>query len=1020
MGLIGEILKGSQALRYHAKSADVAGKNLANVNDPSYARQRVLAKEAYMYADSFSLSTGALRADGLDHMRSDLLDRRVLGEVGGGGSLEARKEILDLLQLILGEKVNRQSLNAGLDDMHESDLAPGSLTRALNDFFNAYQELSAAPTEESVKQELIHKAKTLVARINEAGNRFEDLDEDLSETVQNETKLANDLLAKIHIFNRDIRRFELQGKGRATDLRDLRQKALEDLAKIMDYTATDDVDAATGEGTGLINLSVKAKDGTDIVLLDVTGPKTLSTDAKLDFTMDAPTGEGATAAKIRAVIDNEGKLAEVEILDGGSGYDDSKASVNFTFALPTTAATAGVADAANATTITEKIAAFTATGLVENIATGTTKYNRTTDGLTESATDVVVNTFADAPADITLRPYKAGDVVVDGENYYQALVDTLPWDTTLPQDDANQTGATLSDTKKFIKLTTLPDAVGVDSYDVTKTRSTGYNKGDLVENGGTFYQAIAEIGPVVTETGVDGDLTEVATQAYQQKDVINYNGIYYQSKGEVAKGAALTLAGDGTLTAGTTTFHTLGAELPIIGQEQILSRTQDQTFVTGDYLFDGEQNRYYQAIADFNTAAEANNGSFAPETSGSLIEVNAFVDPVSNNVVSRTGQSFDADKFVALSVSYVYPDGTTTSTANAPVAAAEAVIKNGSIVGFKITNEGSGYPLTDSIFIDDVALDVTSGSIHGYQQARQVEMENFRNKLNTLVGDVVTKVNQIYNPEDEPGKYVFGFPAMLTRPTQGSNELYPGEEGDGAFSLYKDETDLVLPYAESDTFTVVNASAFFPTDRGTDRELLLDDPNFSKVYVGARRMQNVSIENDMKWVGDDGIAQTNDDGRSIIMGYDQIPFRMVQGDNTFIFGDNFVFDVMPQDDRNLAKSLQLDESFNLEGLIATLTTEEGANEVALGIAELGNGDFTEQIATLATDVGTSLGDVVDNLEHQTMVEGLLIDERQSVSAVSMDEEVANLMRYQRAFQASSRVITTLDSMLELVVMGLIR
>ena len=87
---------------------------------------------------------------------------------------------------------------------------------------------------------------------------------------------------------------------------------------------------------------------------------------------------------------------------------------------------------------------------------------------------------------------------------------------------------------------------------------------------------------------------------------------------------------------------------------------------------------------------------------------------------------------------------------------------------------------------------------------------------------------------------------------------------------------------------------------------------------------------------------------------------------------------------------------------------------------LGNDDFTEQLATMTTEVGTTLGDVVDNLEHQQMVEGLLLDERQSVSSVSIDEEVANLMRYQRAFQASARVVSTLDSMLELIVMGLIR
>ena len=45
MSLLGEINKNSEALRYHAKTAEIAGKNLAHVNDESYARQRVLAEK---------------------------------------------------------------------------------------------------------------------------------------------------------------------------------------------------------------------------------------------------------------------------------------------------------------------------------------------------------------------------------------------------------------------------------------------------------------------------------------------------------------------------------------------------------------------------------------------------------------------------------------------------------------------------------------------------------------------------------------------------------------------------------------------------------------------------------------------------------------------------------------------------------------------------------------------------------------------------------------------------------------
>ncbi|MEC7401544.1 MAG: hypothetical protein VX821_06075 [Verrucomicrobiota bacterium] len=97
MSLLGEINKTSEALRFHAKTAEIAGQNLAHVNDESYARQRVLAREGVMYGSFGELQTSSLEAGGLDHARSELLDRRVVMEVGESASLEAKKEILDLL-----------------------------------------------------------------------------------------------------------------------------------------------------------------------------------------------------------------------------------------------------------------------------------------------------------------------------------------------------------------------------------------------------------------------------------------------------------------------------------------------------------------------------------------------------------------------------------------------------------------------------------------------------------------------------------------------------------------------------------------------------------------------------------------------------------------------------------------------------------------------------------------------------------------------------------------------------------
>ena len=54
-------------------------------------------------------------------------------------------------------------------------------------------------------------------------------------------------------------------------------------------------------------------------------------------------------------------------------------------------------------------------------------------------------------------------------------------------------------------------------------------------------------------------------------------------------------------------------------------------------------------------------------------------------------------------------------------------------------------------------------------------------------------------------------------------------------------------------------------------------------------------------------------------------------------------------------------------------------------------------------------------ENQTGVLNAVRGQRESVSGVSLDEEAAELMKFQRAYQASARVISVVDQMLDIVV-----
>jgi flagellar hook-associated protein 1 FlgK len=97
------------------------------------------------------------------------------------------------------------------------------------------------------------------------------------------------------------------------------------------------------------------------------------------------------------------------------------------------------------------------------------------------------------------------------------------------------------------------------------------------------------------------------------------------------------------------------------------------------------------------------------------------------------------------------------------------------------------------------------------------------------------------------------------------------------------------------------------------------------------------------------------------------------------------------------------------------TGTAGGNDVALAIAGLRGGAADQGYSALVEQVGSSVQGAQNEQTNLQTVLTTIGNQRQSVSGVSLDEEMTNLISFQRGYQASARTLTAMDAMLETLI-----
>jgi flagellar hook-associated protein 1 FlgK len=103
---------------------------------------------------------------------------------------------------------------------------------------------------------------------------------------------------------------------------------------------------------------------------------------------------------------------------------------------------------------------------------------------------------------------------------------------------------------------------------------------------------------------------------------------------------------------------------------------------------------------------------------------------------------------------------------------------------------------------------------------------------------------------------------------------------------------------------------------------------------------------------------------------------------------------------------------------ATITAgsgNAGSNDLAQAVAALGNGAVDSAYRSFIARVGAEVQSADRQAANGQALTDAVENRRQSVAGVSLDEEMSNLVRFQRGYQASSRAMSTMDEMLDVLI-----
>lgn len=262
MSLMSGLYVGASGLQTSQNALNTTAHNLMNAGTAGYTRQQISLTDRVYNNLSTNPNLISKKQTGLGvtyalvkQTRDQFLDQSYRRESGRSAFYEVSYEAMTQVETVLGE-LNNSSFNNSMEDLWE-----------------AVQELAKNPVSEVNQSLFVQRAASFVENAASIYNALASYQDNLNAQVNTNVTKINEYGKRIVALNDQIRKVECGGVESANDLRDERNRVLDELGRLVNITYSENMDNT---------VTVKIE-GAEFVMLDGINEVQLYTDPATGF-----------------------------------------------------------------------------------------------------------------------------------------------------------------------------------------------------------------------------------------------------------------------------------------------------------------------------------------------------------------------------------------------------------------------------------------------------------------------------------------------------------------------------------------------------------------------------------------------------------------------------------------------------------------------------------------------------------------------------------------------------------------